>query len=350
MYSSTRNMLAYDRFLLFVVLLLCSYANACKNFLTQHCTDIPIGFRSISPIKCVQLVPTQLDSSIDYTVDNFVIEKVGSCFNVLRYDSTRTTVFSSECRELCPEQYCLLFDKHSNTSIINIFYSSTFSYVPTADPTSPSQDYALFDGCSSDSSNSKMLIIVYVLCGIVSVLTVGVLLKYLLSCIFKRTEPGYDPWSWRWLVDTLLCRRRPDNEPPKANEGNHRVDTVFTADDGKQNDNQLHLTSNHRSTPSQTQLTWGAGSSPRIQRQNKNSSSNSASTSDPRSRGLPSERSTPTMPRRVDYDYVDLRPLPQPLLQKLSSRASIALEALTGPRHRPLLESQSSISVIEIRL
>ena len=352
-------MLGYDRSLL-LLLLLHSCVDSCKNFLAQHCTDIPIGFRPISSIKCVQLVPTRLDSSVDYTVDNYIIQKAGDCYSVLPFNPNLPTLFSSECRELCSEQYCLLFESYSNRSVINVFYSSTFNYLSPAVVASqrmPSYDYAMFDECSSASSSSKMLIIVYVLCGIVGVLTVGVLLKYLISCILKRKEPGYDPWSWRWLVDTLLCRRRPDNQPQKGNEGEHRVDAVYTVDDDKKNDNPLQLTLNHRSTPSATQITSGTGSSPRVQGRKLYTSSNSAG----------SEKLTPNMSRHVYDGYVDfapnkkrdnssaeskndLRPLPQPLLEKLSSKASAAYEAITGQRERPLLESEASIGVINIRL
>ncbi len=71
---------------------------------------------------------TQFDPSFDYSVENYIIEKTAQSYNIVSYDSSLTVLFFNECRELCPEQYCFLFDTQLNTSIINIFYSSSSIY------------------------------------------------------------------------------------------------------------------------------------------------------------------------------------------------------------------------------
>ncbi|CAF1564030.1 unnamed protein product, partial [Adineta ricciae] len=87
-----------------------------------YCIDIAIGSDSISNIKCVQLVPVELDPSFIYPVENYIVKKGYTCYDIFTFDSPAATIFSNECREQCPEEYCLLFDNQSNRSIRNIFY------------------------------------------------------------------------------------------------------------------------------------------------------------------------------------------------------------------------------------
>jgi hypothetical protein len=58
-----------------------------RSYLTagihQYCTDIIFNFRSISSIKCVQLIPIHYNLSIEYSVQNYVITK---CYNIPSYD------------------------------------------------------------------------------------------------------------------------------------------------------------------------------------------------------------------------------------------------------------------------
>lgn len=61
-----------------------------RSYLTagihQYCTDIIFNFRSISSIKCVQLIPIHYNLSIEYSVQNYVITKSTKCYNIPSYD------------------------------------------------------------------------------------------------------------------------------------------------------------------------------------------------------------------------------------------------------------------------
>ncbi|CAF3368785.1 unnamed protein product [Rotaria sp. Silwood2] len=190
------------------------YVNSCENFLVQHCTDIPIGFKSISTIKCIQLIPIQSDPSLIYSVENYIISKVNKCYNIASYKSSQTILFSNECREICQEEYCLLFDKQSNKSIINIFYSQSLNYEEINSITNNilSYDYFLFDKCSTTNLTDKILFIVtFVLVAIIVILTIAVVLKYYVSYRLRK-DPSYDPYAWRWIIDCLLCRIRQERK------------------------------------------------------------------------------------------------------------------------------------------
>lgn len=237
MFSPGRRLLHYSSLL---ILLFIPYTNSCQNFTVQHCTDIQFNFRSISSIKCIQFVPTHYDMSINYAVKNYIIIKYALCFNVQSYDSSSSSIlFSNECREQCPDEYCSLFDNQPTTSIINIFYSESSKYELNNDDTQNdilSYDYFLFDRCSSaDQTKDILLIVVYVLAGVVCLLTLLVITKYIIAWILKRKYgPEFDSqaYNWEWLLYTLCCsecevnqteNRRLDD--PKVESSNSQLNT-----------------------------------------------------------------------------------------------------------------------------
>ena len=132
------------RFLL-PFLLSIHYAHMCTNFLVQHCTDIPFGFKSMLKIKCIQLIPAQYDYLTEYSIQNYLVKKSMDCYDVVSYDPSSRVLFSNQCQELCPEQYCRLFDSQPNTTIFNIFYSdsSTYDSMSLANDGILSYDYLL---------------------------------------------------------------------------------------------------------------------------------------------------------------------------------------------------------------
>jgi hypothetical protein len=205
---------------LFLIFLLYPYINSCEHFIVQPCTDIPFYFPST---KCIQLIPNQFDSSIKYSVQTYLVVKAAKCFNIQSYESPSSILFTNECREQCLEQYCLLFDNQPNTSVINIFFSQSSTYELTNSETNnnhSSYDYFLFDQCSSSNpANQILLIIVYVLCSVIALLTVIVIAKYILSCISKREgQPPRDPYNLKWICDFLCCRLLDDNSSPKIQD------------------------------------------------------------------------------------------------------------------------------------
>ncbi|CAF1432072.1 unnamed protein product [Rotaria magnacalcarata] len=215
--------------LILFTLLFSQYGNSCKNFLAQYCTDIAIGCDSISKIKCIQLVPVELDPSFIYPVENYIVQKGYKCYDIFAFDSPATTIFSNECREQCPEEYCLLFDNQSNRSIRNIFYpeSSNDQLFNLKINSSSSYDYLLFDQCSASSRpNQILLIVVYALVGFIVVLTIAVVFKYVISARYRR-RPEYEPYNWRWLVDLLLCRTSENKSGSNRHERNINNLEVF---------------------------------------------------------------------------------------------------------------------------
>ncbi|CAF1342021.1 unnamed protein product [Adineta ricciae] len=179
------------------------YADTCDRFLTQHCIDIPFGFRSISQMKCLQLIPADFDVSIVYSVKNYIIKKTSNCYDIVSYESPSNVLFSSRCEELCPREYCKLLSNQPNTSIINIFYSESSTYEVTNQAVDLSYDYFLFDSCSSDNRQNVILrIVVYTLAGVIGVLTIIVVTGCIVGSILKDK----DIFSWRWIRDLFLCR------------------------------------------------------------------------------------------------------------------------------------------------
>ncbi|CAF4930336.1 unnamed protein product, partial [Rotaria socialis] len=211
-------------------LLFSQYVNSCKNFLAQYCIDIAIGSDSISNIKCVQLVPVELDPSFIYPVENYIVKKGYTCYDIFTFDSSATTIFSNECREQCPEEYCLLFDNQSNRSIRNIFYpeSSDDQLFNLEINSSSSYDYLLFDKCSaSNRTNQILLIVVCVLVGFIVVLTIAIVFKYVISARYRRRPEEYEPYNWRWLVDLFLCRTSENKSISNRHERNINNSEVF---------------------------------------------------------------------------------------------------------------------------
>ncbi|CAF0947457.1 unnamed protein product [Rotaria sp. Silwood1] len=131
-------------------------------------------------MKCIQLIPIQYDSSFVYSIDYYIISKVHKCYNIVSYNSSQIILFSNECRELCLDEYCLLFDNQSNRSIINIFYSQSLNYEEINSTTNniSSYDYFLLDKCGTTNPTNKiLLIVIFILIAIVVILTIAVILN-----------------------------------------------------------------------------------------------------------------------------------------------------------------------------
>ena len=333
--------------------LICQNVNSCKNFFVQHCTDIPIGFNSISTIKCIQLIPIQFDLSIDYSVENYIIKKASTCYDVISYNSSLTNLFSNDCHELCPDEYCLLFDNQPNTSIINIFYSQSSAYDLTNLITnySLSYDYFLFDSCSSNNrTNQILLIVVYVLCGIVGVLSVGVISKYFMSCGLKKGSREYSPYDWRWILDCLLCQIQPKHVRTDTSERTSN-NLAFIEDN-----NQLK---NYLGTSTQP-YTITNGSSNNTHERGNYSSGNSTDQRDP---GFSSELNSPAPSPRFTAEYFDFennntqneasnhhhQSSILPVLHRLSSKARSVLSVLSTKHEYNVLEAKPSPEIIITR-
>ncbi|CAF1446638.1 unnamed protein product [Adineta ricciae] len=174
-------------------------------------------------IKCIQLIPAQYDYLTEYSIQNYLVKKSTNCYDVVSYDSSSRVLFSNQCQELCPEQYCQLFDSQPNTTIFNIFYSdsSTYDSMSSTNDGTLSYDYLYFDTCSADNHQHRVLIIiVFVLAGFIALTTVLLIVR----CIIRRKrlkEGDWHPYDWRWIRDLVLCQHltdghpqnRPENEP-----------------------------------------------------------------------------------------------------------------------------------------
>ncbi|CAF3462593.1 unnamed protein product [Rotaria sp. Silwood1] len=158
-------------------------------------------------MKCIQLIPIQYDSSFVYSIDYYIISKVHKCYNIVSYNSSQIILFSNECRELCLDEYCLLFDNQSNRSIINIFYSQSLNYEEINSTTNniSSYDYFLLDKCGTTNPTNKiLLIVIFILIAIVVILTIAVILKYCITYQLRK-DSSYDPYAWRWIIDCFFC-------------------------------------------------------------------------------------------------------------------------------------------------
>ena len=342
---------------------LVSYANACRNFLVQHCTDIPFAYLPIATTKCIQLVPHSYDQFVDYPVENYIVLKSSPCYNIVSFNATSTALFSNECREQCPDEYCLLFDNQSNTSIINIFYSSlsTYKLSSSSSPDVSSYDYLPFDDCSSKNrTNAILLIITYVLCGVIGALTIGVILKYIISWRLKKRGGSYQPYNWRWLRDCLFCCLRETDQPSGRKVQPETGDPPAAG------------ITDHRTYPrnnfdlSAQPYTLSSDSSNNTPGRSINPDYNSGNSSDPRFLSLSSDNTTPFLPSPVTTGYFDFntesaldppsmeledlpRSSPVPLRQRLSEKASAALSVFSSPGDYAALEKKSSGPVYYMR-
>lgn len=177
----------------------------CQNFLVQYCTDIPLQFEPIAAIRCIQLVPVQFYKLVEYSVQNYVVKKATTCYDVVLYNSSSPPLFSNTCQERCPAEYCRLFDNQPNNTVINIFYSPTFTYeLRNSTVNDPfSYDYYPFVVCSNDIDTYR--VVVYALAAFIGCLTAAVVLL----CVIRhccKGRPRCNPWDWRWYRDLLLCR------------------------------------------------------------------------------------------------------------------------------------------------
>lgn len=195
-----------------------------SNFISQPCTDILFTFPSMESMKCLQLVPKIDQHGNNYTTKNVFLQKQGICYDVLTIESS-TVLLPHVCLEVCIAEYNNLFDDKSNVSIYNIFYSSASPFPSISYSSFMSYDYKLFDQCSASKKNEQiLLIVVYVLSGIIGVLTLAVILKYIISWRLRK-KPTYQPYNARWLVDALLCRLHKDNQSTTEQE-RHVTETM----------------------------------------------------------------------------------------------------------------------------
>jgi len=349
---------------LFLFVLFCKYINSCENFLVQNCVDISIGFNSISTIQCIQLIPAEFDPSIDYSVENYIIQKSEKCYNIGSYNSTSIYLFTNECSELCPEQYCLLFDNQPNTSIINVFYSpsSIYELIQPITNDTLSYDYFLFGTCSSTNrANHILLIVVYVLCAIVVILTIAVILKFIISKrLRKNPRRPYRPYDWLWILDCILCQIQPNNEQRDKQEVNSN-DLDSVEDSNQSGTNQLHRRNNLTTS---TQPFMISGSSPNTTNGQRNyGNSSSGNSSYQRDHGLTFENNIPISHHSTNREYFkneDTNSLAEtenqnqqpvlPLLQKLSQTVSSALSVKSNTVPYTQLEAKPSPDIINIRL
>ena len=197
-------------FFLFLPSLNCNNYNEPLNFVPQQCTDIPIAFDSMASIQCLQLVPKdhQYGRPQSYKIQNYYIVRISkSCHDVVRLEASDNKLFTNVCDEVCVNEYTLLFNNLPNISLYNIFYSKDVAYSPVglwSIMKGMSFDYLPFEDCGAEKRLDRILmIVVYTLCGVIGVLTVMVILKYILSCIIAR-QPDAQPLNWRWLFDYFL--------------------------------------------------------------------------------------------------------------------------------------------------
>ncbi|CAF0851806.1 unnamed protein product [Rotaria sordida] len=350
-------------FSIFFILLFSQCVSLCKNFLVQHCTDITIGFESISKIKCIQLIPIQFDLSFVYSVENYIILKINKCYNIVSYNSSQTILFSNECRELCFEQYCLLFDNQSNRSIINIFYSQSLNYQEINSITNniSSYDYFLFDKCSTTNRINKILIIiVYVLVAIIVLLTIVVILKYCISYKLNK-DPNYDPYAWRWIIDCFLCQIRQENEHERNSNIIEDYNQSRIEEDQSFSKNNLvisipiHTIIRNSTNNTQEQRNHESQTSRYSTNQHypgvlyRNSSQDQSKIDSTEYLGYYKDLDDDNLPDAIEnHNHVSLRP--QSLLDKSSSEVHNALSLKSSASEYEVLEDNSSPSLIIIRL
>jgi hypothetical protein len=350
---------------LFLFVLFCKYINSCKNFLVQNCVDISIGFNSISTIKCIQLIPAQFDLSIDYSVENYIIQKSETCYNIGLYNSSSINLFSNECSEICPEQYCLLFDNQPNTSIINVFYSpsSIYELIQSITNDTLSYDYFLFDTCSStDRTNRILLIIVYLLCAIIVILTIAVILKFIISKKLRgNPSRPYRPYDWRWILDCIFCQIQRNNKQMNKRERNSN-DSDSVENSNQSGTNRLNQRNNLVTTS--TQAFMISSSSPNTTNDRRNyGNSSSGNSSYQRDHGLIFENNIPisNLSNNAEYiEYEDTNSLAetenhnqQPVLaslQRLSQKVSSALSVKSTTVPYTQLAATPSPDIIMTRL
>lgn len=334
---------------------------SCKNFLTQHCIDTSTGLKSIATTQCIQLVPTQFNSSIDYSVENYIIKKSTTCYNVVSLDSPSINLFSNTCQELCPEEYCKLFDNQSNTSIINIFYSPSLTYEIITSLTYDifSYDYLLFDSCSADNKiNKTLLIVVYILSAIVVIFAIAVILKFVLPHCLKKGP--YDPYSLYWILDCLFCQIKERKEPPDDSSD----DSNPSVENSQPRSNQIQRKDlGSPSTPTHIPFHGNSNSTNNQLNVSSNSSSYNQHYHD-----LSSVDNTPNPVRRNNIKLTDTEydseiksppiesenhhrlPILYPLVHKISNEIRAALSINSTTSKYESLEGKKSASIINFRL
>lgn len=281
--------------------------NTCKNFLVQQCTDILIGFHPLSTIKCIQLFPAQFDLSFEYSVKNYIIKKTIQCHSIVSYDNSSSIIlFSNECRELCPEEYCLLFDHQSNTSIINIFYSSSSIYqsIKPLTNNSRSYDYYYFDTCSSINQKDRIFIIVAaVLFAIVVILTIAVISKFIVTRRLRKGEKPYRPYDILWILDCLFCQiKSADERTDKPLENS--IDMNSTEDDHRPRMNPSD-TRNSGTTSTQPNMISTGSSNTRDSHPTNRNNRDSGNSSGQGFANFSSETNTSITPHQLRTEYIE---------------------------------------------
>jgi hypothetical protein len=323
-------------------------------------------------MKCIQLIPAQFNASISYSVENYIVKKVANCYDVASYNSPSTILFSNQCYDVCPDKYCLLFNNQPNTSIINIFYSgssasSAYALINPMTNYLLSYDYLFFDSCPSIyDANRIYLIVVYVLAGVIGVLTIGVILKFIICAIIKKLHPDADLTNWQWLLDFLLGRLPPKDDQENRHEP--EPSSLYIIDNDirpKVKKNPLHST-NNLNTSSQQHII-SSSSSHNTSGQRNDRRDRGGSSSDPRQLGASSENGTPTIHRHIISDYIlneddlesnhslDAIENPHqiqtlPILQKLAARLTGTLSNKSIPNGYEALEAKPSPDYSIVRL
>ncbi|CAF1330145.1 unnamed protein product [Adineta steineri] len=331
----------------FFILLFVPYVKTCANFTVQNCIDIPFGFQSISTMKCIQLVPAQFNMLTNYSIQNYIVKQSATkCYDIILLDSLPKILFSSECTDRCSEKYCTLFSNQPNTSIINIFYSasSTYGLINSTTNYMLSYDYFLFDTCPT-SNTKTLLIIVYVLAGVIGVLTIIVVVRCIISRLMDK--PGAEPYNWRWLLAWFLCRERSENTPSNMPENEIKPYTIEFGDQPNIHTTQLDLSSNSGISTQQAMMSSNSPYNSR-QRQNHRQGHSSGNNSDPRSFGVSSQSNGPVIDvssggvyypedsdiqSNISSEVVEDHPQElsvSSIVERLSSKASNALSSLRG--------------------
>lgn len=257
------------------------YAHTCTNFLVQQCTDIPFGFRSMLTIKCIQLIPAQYEYLTEYSIQNYLVKKSTNCYDIVSYDMPSRVLFSNQCQEICPEQYCQLFNSQSNTTIFNIFYSesSTYDVISSANDGSLSYDYLYFDTCSADNRQRRVLtIIVFILAGFIGVMTVFLIVR----CIISRKRRGrgrWNPYDWRWYRDILLCRDSANAPPQNRSENEPNPLYFIDYDIPPKNDNNRSHRKSYNDESSHPQMIPTSSSNIVVKRRRNHETSDSTDNS-----------------------------------------------------------------------
>lgn len=269
-----------------------------SNFFSQACTDILFTFPPMESMKCLQLVPENDQAGHNYTTTNVFLQKQGMCYDIMIIESS-SVLIPHVCVEVCIDEYENLFNDKSNDTIYNIFYSSASPFPSTNHSIVASYDYILFDTCSASRKNEQvLLIVIYILCSIIGVLTLAVILKYIISWRLRK-KPTYEPYNRRWLFDVLFCRLHKDKQSTTEQERHVTELMQFEKHNRDRPEESLAFPSNQFDLSSQSYM--GSSSYP-----SRLPNSSTDSTVDDPITNRSDQRDVPILPDPLRSTYIDV--------------------------------------------